>query len=115
MKSDANMVGARSFVVCNAVILCSSVPKTLCTCCRGSEGGSVDGDHRIQLWFAIGTFSDFGRVHFEITSRIAGEVLFPILLVMFVCCWCRSQIVRLAPPADTCSEVVVELRCWREE
>ena len=34
--------------------------------------------------------------------------------------WCPCQrdfadCVRMAPPADTCSEVAVELRCWREE
>ena len=36
----------------------------------------MGGYHRIQLLFASGTFSDFGQVHFEITSTIAGEMLF---------------------------------------
>ena len=64
-KGDANMVGARSFFVCNAVMLFSSVPKTLSRCCTGSEGGSVGGDHRIQLLFAVSTFSDYRQFHFS--------------------------------------------------
>ena len=45
-------------------------------------------------------------------ARSQESVLFFILSVMFVCCWCRPQTLaqRLAPPADTWSLVAVELR-----
>ena len=100
-NSVANMVGACSFVVCNAVMWFASVPKTKSTCCRGSEGGSAGGYHRIQLLFASGTFSDHRKDHFQ----VAGVVL------IFSRCWSCSFVcwyhphVRMPPPADTCGRV----------
>ena len=64
----------------------------------------------------IGLFSEHRH-----DPRVAS--FFTRLLCWFVCCWCRGMAsetlpilnVRMAPPADTCLEISVELRSWREE
>ena len=76
-----------------------------------SESGNL------QKTFKIGSLSDH-----KYDPR--SSVVFPLrLLCWSVCCWCPGMDnealptlnVSVASPADTWSEIPVELRSWREE